>query len=166
MTHFELYEIPVSFHPDTAVVKKRFYELSRKYHPDFHGQSSEEEQVSILEKAAQVNRAFKIFSNEEETLKYVLQIKGLLEEEEKYQLSPDFLMEVLELNEALMELEDEAGKETLRKKIAELKTEIYEPVEKSMATYQEDITAEKELLQVKEYYYRKKYLDRLAAELG
>ena len=30
-----------------------------------------------------------------------LQLKGLLEEEEKYPLPPDFLMEVMELNENL-----------------------------------------------------------------
>jgi molecular chaperone HscB len=31
--------------------------------------------------------------------------------------------------------------------------------------YQEGITSEKELLQVKEYYYKKKYLDRIKKQL-
>lgn len=165
MNHFELYNIPSSLSPDTALVKKRFYELSRQYHPDFHGQANAEDQAGILEKAAQVNRAYKIFNNPDETIKYVLQLKELLAEEEKYSLSPDFLMEVMELNEALMEVEDEAGKTAIRQRIDQLKTEIYEPVAKIMALYPESIPAEKELLQIKEYYYRKKYLDRIAGEL-
>lgn len=165
MTHFELYNIPPSLSPDPSLVKKRFYELSRKYHPDFHGQASEEEQAAILETASQVNRAFKVFGNADETIKYVLQLKGLLTEEEKYQLSPDFLMEVMELNEQLMEVEDEQGKTAVQDRINQLKNEVYEPVAKIVENYQEGITTEEELLQVKEYYYRKKYLDRIAGEL-
>lgn len=166
MNHFELYNIPSSLSPDSALVKKRFYELSRQYHPDFHGQASEEEQAGILEKAAQVNRAYKVFTNADETLKYVLQLEGLLEEEEKYQLSPDFLMEVMELNEQLMEMGGGEEKQAIRRRIDQLKNEIYEPVAKIMALYPESIPAEKELLQIKEYHYRKKYLDRIAGELA
>lgn len=165
MTHFELYDIPLSLQPDAALVKKRFYELSRKFHPDMHGQSTEEEQAQILEKASQVNRALKVFSDADETIKYVLQLKGLLTEEEKYQLSPDFLMEVMELNEQLMEVEDEQGKAAVEERINQLKNEVYEPVAKIVENYQEGITTEEELLQVKEFYYRKKYLDRIAGEL-
>jgi molecular chaperone HscB len=56
-----------------------------------------------LEITANLNKAFKTFQNSDDTIKYVLQLKGLLEEEEKYQLPPDFLMEVLEINEKLMD---------------------------------------------------------------
>eukprot|EP01136_Pigoraptor_vietnamica_P003746 Opistho-1_new@33368 len=99
MNYFELYQIPLSLQPDLVQVKAKFYELSRLYHPDFHGQGTEEEQAEALETASQVNMAWKVFQHPDETLKYVLQLKGLLEEEEKYQLSPEFLMEVMDLND-------------------------------------------------------------------
>ncbi|NCI46151.1 iron-sulfur cluster co-chaperone HscB C-terminal domain-containing protein [Sediminibacterium soli] len=161
MNHFELYHIPVSLRPDPALVKTRFYELSRQFHPDFHGQASEEEQDAMLEKASQVNMAYKIFRNPDATIKYVLQLKGLLEEEEKYQLPPDFLMEMLELNDQALEADTPEAKQQLAATIDNIKQALYEPVEKTVADYQEGITSEKELLQVKEYYYRKKYLDRV-----
>lgn len=169
MNYFELYEIPVSFITDTSIIKKKFYELSRKYHPDFFSNASEEEQNDVLEKSALVNKAFKIFCNQDETIKYILQLKGLLEEEEKYQLPPDFLMDVMELNEQLMDAktEKDASKiSNLKSQISNLQKNIYEPVKKIMEHYQEDSVTEKELLQVKKYYYKKKYLSRILARLN
>ena len=158
MNHFELYEIPLSFLPDAAAVKKQFYTLSRIYHPDMFGQSGEAEQTEALEKSAQVNQAFKILSNRDAVMKYVLELKGLLEEEEKYQLDASFLMDMMELNELAIEADDPAQVEA---KINTLQTELYENVADIVEHYQEGVTSEKELLQVKDYYYRKKYLERI-----
>ena len=96
MDYFELFNIPLSLFVDASSIKKRFYELSRKYHPDFFSNTSEEEQSEALEMSAMLNKALKVFSTPEETIKYVLQLKGLLEAEEKYQLPPDFLMDVMD----------------------------------------------------------------------
>ncbi|MEN9599024.1 MAG: hypothetical protein RL596_1335, partial [Bacteroidota bacterium] len=106
MNIFELYNIPLSFTPNLAQVKKTFYVLSKQYHPDFAGDSSEAEKQELLEKSAMINTALKIFQSKDLLIKYILQEKGLLEEEEKYNLDPSFLMEVMELNEQVMELQD------------------------------------------------------------
>lgn len=166
MNYFELYNLPVTLQPDTAKVKQQFYQLSRKYHPDFYGQATADEQAEILEKASQVNQAYKVLQHPEETIKYVLQLKGLLEEEEKYQLSPDFLMEMLDLNERAMEINGPEEAAQLRTDILNFENEIYEPVKAIIENYREDTGTEKELLQVKEYYYRKKYLKRILAGLA
>lgn len=165
MNYFELYQIPVSFKPDQALVKKRFYQLSRQYHPDFFGNESAGEKDRILQISAQVNKAFKTFQDEDALVKYILQEKKLLTEEEKYQLSPDFLMEVMDLNEQLMDAGDASEKNKIKLSIEALQNKIYEPVEAIITNYQEGVSSEKELLQVKEYYFQKKYLDRILAEL-
>lgn len=165
MNHFELYQIPISFQPDLVLVKKRFYQLSREFHPDFFAHVSEEEKEKILTISAQVNKAYQIFQDEQALIKYILIEKGLLMEEEKYQLSPDFLMEVMDLNELLMDASDSASKEGIRASIITLQNNIYEPVKAIITNYQEGISTEKELLQVKDYYYQKKYLDRILVEL-
>jgi molecular chaperone HscB len=195
MNYFELYGIPVSLQIDSSLIKPKYYELSRKYHPDFYGNASEEKQSEVLEISSQVNKAFKIFNNPTELIKYVLQLKGLLEDEEKYTLPSAFLMEIMELNEQLEEagLKSEVGEifeeypesgqdttETmiqprvkdgkalariskLKSIISNFQSEIYEPVKQIVEHYQEGITTEKELLQVKEYYYKEKYLHRILA---
>ena len=164
MNYFELYGLPVLMKVDASEIRQKFFELSRKYHPDFHTGSGEAEQSEALERSSEVNRAYKVFQNVDDTIKYVLQLKSLIHEEEKYELDPEFLMEVLEINEELMDLETEPNPEKLEKcelKTKELLTQIYKDVAPIVENYQEGVTTEKELLQVKGYYYKKKYLQRI-----
>jgi molecular chaperone HscB len=162
MNYFELYDIPVSLQPDLQLVKQRFYELSRKYHPDFFSNAGDEEQAEALEKSSAVNKAWKVFNDPDQTIKYLLQLKGLLEEEEKYQLPADFLMEMMELNEQALE-GDHPG---TRQQVSAIQKEIYEPVKAIIEGYKEGATSKEELLQVKEYYFKKKYLNRILEGLG
>ena len=165
MNYFELFEIPVQLKVDTTSLIPRFFELSRKYHPDYFVKDNPEAQSEALEKSALLNKAFKAFQNPEETIKYVLQLKGLSEEEEKYELTAEFLREVLEINEQLMDTEDQSAIGNLQLTINKLQSDIYEPVKEIVEHYQEGFTSEKELLQVKEYYYKKKYLQRIQQQL-
>ena len=166
MNYFELFEIPVQLKVDAKSLASRFFVLSKKYHPDYFINKGIEAQSDALEKSALLNRAFKTFQSPDETIKYVLQLKGLLEEEEKYELPPGFLMEVLEINERLMDAEGNREiKINLQSTIDNLQSEIYEPVKEIVEHYQEGDTSEKELLQVKEYYYKKKYLKRIQQQL-
>lgn len=152
---------------DKTTLPKRFFELSRKFHPDFYANATPAEKEKALEITANLNKAFKTFQGDDDTIKYVLQLKGLLEEEEKYQLPPDFLMEVLEINEKLMDTEDDPNlKLNLLSAIDNLQAEIYDPVKDIIENYQEGVTTEKELLEVKDYYYKKKYLNRIRKELA
>jgi molecular chaperone HscB len=167
MNYFEIFGLPIQLKVDKAELPKKFFELSRKFHPDFYANATPSEQQRALEITANLNKAFKTFQNSDDTIKYALQLKGLLEEEEKYQLQPDFLMEVLEINEKLMDAEDDPElKLNLQSAISNLQSEIYAPVKNIIEDYQDGVTTEKELLQVKEYYYKKKYLHRIQHQLN
>jgi molecular chaperone HscB len=166
MNYFELFEIPVQLKVDRNSLAKRFFELSKKYHPDYFVRETEDAQLEALENSAQLNKAFKTFQSQDETIKYVLTLKGLLQEEEKYELPTVFLMEVMDINEQLMEADDELTKTGLQLAINSLQDSIYEPVKSIIEDYKEDLSSEKELLQVKEYYYKKKYLDRIRQQVG
>ena len=167
MNYFDIFGIPIQLKVDKNELPKKYFELSRKFHPDFYANTTPSEQNRALEITANLNKAFKTFQNPDETIKYVLQLKELIEEEEKYQLPPGFLMEVLEINEKLMDAEDDPElKLNLRAAIDNLQAEIYEPVKETVVHYQEGVTTEKELLQVKEYYYKKKYLHRIQQQLN
>lgn len=153
MNYFELFEIPVSLQVDKNILSKKYVELQKRHHPDFFTQENEYEQANALEKSSQINKALKVLRNTDETIKYVLQLKGLLQEEEKYQLPPAFLMEVMELNEALSEGSPQ--------QVNDLEAEIYEPVKGIIKNFSFESTTTEELLKVKEYYYKKKYLQRI-----
>ena len=163
MNYFELFEIPISLKVDTGKLAKKYFELQKKFHPDYYGNASDAIQAEILEKAARINKGFKVLKDPYETIKYVLMQKGLLEEEEKYPLPNDFLMEMMELNEQLAEAMMDGGENLplIKDRLADAENEIYQPVKSIIENYKEGITTQAELLQVKEYYYKKKYLNRL-----
>jgi molecular chaperone HscB len=152
MNHFELFELPVSFIVDKTDLARKYFELQKKYHPDFFTQSNEADQAEALETSSQINKALKILKNPDATIKYVLQLKGLLEEEEKFALPPEFLMEMMELNEELSA--------SSARQIADLEKALYAQVQPIIENYS-DSTSDADLLKVKEYYYKKKYLQRI-----
>ncbi|HUS00606.1 MAG TPA: Fe-S protein assembly co-chaperone HscB [Chitinophagaceae bacterium] len=164
MNYFELFEMPVSLQVDKKYLQEKYFELQKKYHPDFFSNESEQEQAEMLEKSSLVNKAYKTFQNDDETIKYVLQLKELLEEEEKYELPPGFLAEMMELNEALMDVDDSSLEET-ETKISQLEKHLYDEVQNIVEYYIEDRTTNEQLLQVKDYYYKKKYLKRILERL-
>ena len=86
MNYFELFNIPVSVTVDKTSLAKKYFELQKKFHPDFFAQEDEVTQEDALEKTSELNKAFKIFKDPDATIQYLLKIKGLLQEEEKYPL--------------------------------------------------------------------------------
>src|ERR1700744_5327861 len=106
INYFEFYGIPESFAPDEALLKKKFYQLSKEYHPDFYANEADEKQQEILELSTLNNKAFQALSDQYKRLEYILRTHNLLEEGAKPQLPADFLMEMMEINERLMEIDD------------------------------------------------------------
>ena len=171
MNYFEFYELPVSFHPDADAVKKKFYALSKEYHPDFYVNESEDKQQEILDLSTLNNKAYQVLSHEQKRLNYVLELFGVLEEGEKYALPQDFLMEMMEVNEALMELEfdeDLTKINQLKEQVAAIEESL--DTELASLTHQFDEQQEEEkkalLLQIKDIYYRKKYLLRIRESIN
>ncbi|WP_301924220.1 Fe-S protein assembly co-chaperone HscB [Ferruginibacter sp.] len=157
MNYFELFDLPVSLNVDKSSLAKKYFELQKKYHPDYFTQATEAEQEEALEKSSAVNKALKILKDKDRTIKYLLQLKGLLEEEEKYLLPPDFLMEVMELNEELTAESATA--------INDFEKGIYSGVQSIIEQYDDAAITTAELLKVKEYYFKKKYLQRILDRL-
>lgn len=154
MNYFELLDIPVTFQPDQAVLLTKFQALSRRYDPEFP------------DKVAHLHKAYNTLRDPDDTLTYLLQLKGLLDEQ--YKPDPQFLLEVMDINETLMEVELDENQELLTdaaQKANRLMIKLYDEVSPVMDNYQEGVTTEEALLQVKEFYHRKKYvqgiLDRI-----
>ncbi len=165
MNHFELFDIPVSFFPDTAVVSKKYLMLQKKFHPDFFANASPDEQAEALAQSSMANKALLVLKDLALLIPYILEMNEVLSVNENYQLPPSFLMEVMDLNEQVMEVSDDTQKAALRVQLKQLEDEIFEPIKGLLESYQVGITPKEALLQVKDYYFKKKYLDRIADEL-
>ena len=101
MNYFELFDLPAQVKVDTELLTRRYFTLQKQFHPDFHTQQDSHSQEEAMEKSAELNRAFKTLKDPDATLFYLLSLKGMASNDEKHQLPPDFLMEVMELNENL-----------------------------------------------------------------
>ena len=153
MNYFELFEIPITPEVNQVELNKKYLALQRKYHPDFFTNASEDEKSEALERSSLINEGLKTLKNPENTLQYVLQLKGLIEPEEKYRLPNDFLMEMMELNEELDEQSLTA--------IKAYETGLYKEVQPILQGYDDQKITAEELARLKEYYYKKKYLRRI-----
>lgn len=164
MNYFQLFELPQGFFPDPALVRKKYYELSRKFHPDFFVQQGEVAREQAEEKLKEVHAAYTVLSDAGKTMAYLLELETGMIAEEKYALSPDFLMEMMELNEALQEAETAEARAEVTKSILDKKRELYENIKPMLEAYQPGVLSPEAMLPIKEYYYRQKYIQRLLGQ--
>jgi molecular chaperone HscB len=163
--YFELYGIPVSFHPDQAAVKSKFYELSRLYHPDRFAQTGGAELAEALRMASVNNEAYKTLKSGDATMAYILRINNLLEDEEKYALPPAFLMEMMDINEAISDYESAPENDDARQMAVNSLNEQLELWNDAtillIARFDKGEKDNDLLLEIKDQYFRKKYLLRI-----
>jgi len=161
MNYYELFDLPFAPKADHTLVNKKYFELQKLYHPDFFTQAGEEEKETMLERSADINKAYHIFRQQDRTLEYFLKEKGVVETDEKYNLPPDFLMEMLELNEALTE-EDE---NTFRARVAAAESALDTTVAGILNKPTTADLSDTELQELKAYHFKKKYLKRILDRL-
>ncbi|WP_192821391.1 iron-sulfur cluster co-chaperone HscB C-terminal domain-containing protein [Rufibacter sp. LB8] len=171
MNYFEFYQIPESFLPDEIAIQTKYYALSREFHPDFYTLEPQEKQQEILEKSTLNTNAYKTLSHVDRRMQYILEQHGLLEEGGQNDLPQDFLMEMMELNEQLMDLEMDFDR--LQFKVVADQTQEIEGALKAsiwpvLETYESlPPDSQKEaLLQVKNYYLKQRYLLRIKESLN
>ena len=107
MDHFEVFGLPRRFALDAGDLQRRFYDLSRVHHPDFHQHASVEEQAQALEASARLNAAYRALRDPVGRIEYLVQLEEGGETKAgatvKVQTPPDLLAEMFEIQEALEE---------------------------------------------------------------
>jgi len=168
MEYFDIFDLAPSFALDEADLKKRFFANSKRFHPDFHTQADEATQQEILIKSSINNKAYKVLKEEYSRIGYVLGQLGLIGEGIKHDLPQSFLMEMMEVNEALMELQldpDPSVLEAAKAKITQEMEELRSSVDKDFGADPLAPGAGPSLGNLKDYYLKRKYLLRMLENL-
>jgi molecular chaperone HscB len=168
INYFEFYDIPESFEPDTALLKKKFYALSKQYHPDFYANEDEAKQQEILEISTINNKAYQTLNDPARRLEYILKQHELVSEGAKPQLPADFLMEMMDLNERLMEVDDAENLASIRAEALAVEDDLTNELKSLTADYEtlNDTAKEDRLNSITDIYYRQKYLLRIKESLN
>lgn len=167
MNYFEFYDIPMSFAPDITVVKKKYYFFSKKYHPDFYTQDSVEKQMEALEFSSLNNKAFNTLRDGQKCMKYVLDEMGVLGEEGTETVPRDFLLNMMEINEDLMEAKmsgDDFQRMEVQVKLDGIEKNEVELVKTLLSKTANDLNND-ELEEIKAFYLKQQYLKRLRNQL-
>ena len=159
MNYYELFGLKEAPVVEKKRIGKKYIELQKKYHPDFFTNENEADKEFALEQSAGINKGYKIFSNNNSTIEYYLQLKGIIVAEEKFNLPPDFLMEMMEMNEGFDD------NKNIEKEIQQFEDGLEKQIESIIDLQNKDELNDAQLQELKLYYYKKKYLNRILDRL-
>jgi molecular chaperone HscB len=109
--YFTVFGLPRKLGVDGEALQRRFYELSRQHHPDFHQGADAERQAEALGQSALVNRAYRALREPLARVEYLIALEEGREVREgatdKPKAPRELLEEMLEVQEALEEAKAE-----------------------------------------------------------
>ncbi len=105
--YFAVFGLSRKLTVDGEALRRRFYELSRVHHPDFHQAADDEAQAATLARSALVNRAYRALRDPLARVEYLIALEEGRDTREGATGRPkaprDLLEEMLEVQEALEE---------------------------------------------------------------
>lgn len=164
--YFEFFDLPRNLAIDGKDLEKRFYALSRKWHPDLFARKSQTERDESLEATALVNDGYRTLREPIARALYLLKQEGFdVAEQGSKDVPPDLLEEVFELNMAVEELRDgdesaRAQLDTARQRFEAMRTELDNELQTKFALW--DASHDKAALtEIRAVLNRRKYITNL-----
>jgi molecular chaperone HscB len=122
MDYFEVFGLPRRLSLDEGALQRRFYELSRQHHPDFHQGEPPDDQARALTASALVNAAYRALRDPIRRIEYLVRLEDGGDAKPDDTIAPkaasSLLAEMFEIQEALQEAKsgelDEASRMSLR----------------------------------------------------
>ena len=99
--HFAFFALPRKMKLDEAELESRYYELSRKLHPDFFMNAPASKRILSLEASARLNDAYKTLKNPIQRAVCLVELESGKLEENDSRPPADMLEEILEAQEAV-----------------------------------------------------------------
>lgn len=106
---FDLFGLPVRYGVDRDVLDRRYRDLQRAAHPDRFASATEQARRISMQQAADVNEGYRVLRDPLARARYLLELRGYRFRDEHHTTDDaDFLMEQMELREALEQIPEAA----------------------------------------------------------
>jgi molecular chaperone HscB len=162
-SHFDLFGLARAFCLDRAVLEKAYREIQSQVHPDRFAHAGDAERRASLQWTTRVNEAYRTLKDPVQRARHILELHGVdVAFETNTRMPPDFLMQQLELREALESAaasKDPAALDGLRAELVVLKKGL----ESEIA---EAIDGRKDYAGAAEPVRKLMFLGRLDGEIG
>lgn len=162
--YYSFYGLPIHLNIDESVLKKKFFELSRLYHPDLFANATPAEQDKALQISTLNTLAYKVLSDRNSRLEHVFDLHQI---ERSETLPQDFLMEMMDLNEEVEEA-TAATQPELARQILEMRGGFDAEMGLLFGEFDRAETSKKTsiLLRLNQLHLKNKYLLRLQQSLN
>lgn len=117
---------------DPRALERRYLELSRDSHPDLHRAHGVEDCAAVLSRAAEINDAWRLLENRWSRAEALLALRSPGELERQKQLDPAFLLEAMDLAEAVATLPP-AALPALQQRLQQQADEVFAAIARALA---------------------------------
>jgi molecular chaperone HscB len=100
--HFELFGLTPAYALETESLERSYREIQSRIHPDRYAHAGDAERRASMQWTTRVNEAYRTLKSPVQRAKYLLEMNGVdVQFETNTQMPTDFLLQQLELREAL-----------------------------------------------------------------
>lgn len=159
--YFEIFGLPVDFNVDKTSLAERYRELQKTVHPDRFANASDRDRRLAVQQAAFINEALETLKSPLKRARYLLQLNGIeFDDEKETHLDPEFLMEQMELREAVADIRQQADPFST---LGELMQSIRNKQDAMLGLLQ-DLISNKDYQTAKVQVQKLQFLDKLRQE--
>jgi molecular chaperone HscB len=173
--YFTFFGLARKLQIDAGALQKRFYELSKQWHPDRFSRSPVEEQTQALEATSILNDGYRTLKDPVKRAEYLLAQEGFpIGEQRSKNVPPELLEEVFELNMLLEELRtgDDSQKpqlaqarENFVKMLGDVDRQLESLFAKHDAAAPESETAKQAMHDIRGVLNRRRYIENLIRDV-
>lgn len=173
--YFEFFGLGRKLVIDAGDLQKRFYALSRQWHPDRFSRKPIEEQNQSLEATSLLNDGYRTLKDPVKRAEYLLTQEGFpIGEQRSKDVPPELLEEVFDLNMMLEELK--AGDDSVRPQLEQarasflttqggLDQDLLKLFNRYDASTEETDTAKQALNEIRGILNRRRYIENLVRDV-
>ena len=161
-SHFELFGVDPAYALETDALERSYREIQSRVHPDRFAHAGDAERRASLQWTTRVNEAYRTLKDPVQRAKHLLELHGVdVAFETNTAMPPEFLMQQMELREALeqaVEKKDPSRLDSLRRELRGSRSSLEQKIA-------EAIDARKDYAGAAGLVRKLQFLDKLDSEI-